>query len=226
MNTKAVVIGSCVAAIAALIALSLYLKPAANGVSAQRQSPVQGAAQKKSADTSRFVRWHSPAFGNRSSRVTVVEWFDPECEGCRAIHPAFSKIMSEYSDRVHFVLRYMPFHSNSLYVSAVLEETRELGKFKEALDIIFEKQPEWASHRAPRPDLIPTYLAKLGIPQEKLERSYVIQKHGAKIKMDEDDGLNVGVRSTPTFFVNGQPLAELGEEPLRDAINKALDQRD
>ena len=154
----------------------------------------------------------------------VVEWFDPECEGCRAIHPVFSKIMADYSDRVHFVLRYMPFHSNSLYAASVLEEARELGKFKEALNLIFEKQPEWGSHRIPRPDLIPIYLATLGIPKEKLDRSYVIQKHGSKIKQDEDDGLKAGVTGTPTFFINGQQLSDLREESLRAAINRALNQ--
>ncbi len=214
MSKKAVVIGSIAIALAGLIALSFY----------QKSGPNKVPLEKQTADTSNFVRWHSPAFGNRSSRVLVVEWFDPECEGCREIHPSFEKIMAEYSDRVHFVLRYMPFHSNSMYASSVLEEARELGKFKEALNVIFEKQPEWGNHRVPRPDLIATYLEKIGIPKEKLDRSYVIQKHGAKIKQDEDDGLKVGVRSTPTFFVNGQPLSELGEQPLRAAIDRALSQ--
>ena len=74
----------------------------------------------------------------------------------------------------------MPLHKNSLYAAAVLEEARELGKFEEALEILFEKQPEWGSHRDPRPELIPAYLQPLGIPSEKLERSYVEQKHAAK----------------------------------------------
>ena len=118
----------------------------------------------------------------------------------------------------------MPFHKNSLYAAAVLEEAWELGKFKEALSIMFQRQPEWARHGAPRPDLIPVLLEPLGIPKEKLERTYVIQKHSAKITLDEEDRLKVGVRATPTFFVNGELLSELGDEPLRAAINKALRQ--
>jgi protein-disulfide isomerase len=97
-----------------------------------------------------------------------------------------------------------------------------MGKFKEALEILFEKQPEWGSHRDPRPDLIPSYLVPLGIPKEKLERSYVIQKHGAKIKRDEDDGVSAGVGGTPTLFVNGQKVSVLSEEALRKAIDTAL----
>jgi protein-disulfide isomerase len=212
MKNRSLVIGLIAMVIAGLTALWLYPK------STQNDGPVA----KPGPSTSNHAVRDSPTFGTMMSRVVVVEWFDPECEGCRAVHPGFEKIISDYSNRVHFVLRYMPFHKNSLYAAAVLEEARELGKFKEALDILFEKQPEWGSHGAPRPDLIPVYLEKLGIPKEKLERSYVIQKHGAKIKRDEDDGLKAGVTATPTFFINGQPLAELGDRQLRAAIDRAL----
>lgn len=218
-------IGSIAVAIVGLTALSYYTNSSSRTVAAPNESGAQKAAPAKAPSAgSNLVRWHSPSFGNKSARVTVVEWFDPECEGCRAVHPAFEKIMFDYSDRVHFVLRYMPFHKNSLYAASVLEEAREFGKFKEALNILFQRQPEWARHGAPRPELIPAFLENLGIPKEKLERNYVIQKHAAKIKLDEEDGLKVGVRATPTFFVNGEILSELGDEQLRSAINKALSQ--
>jgi hypothetical protein len=51
--------------------------------------------------------------------------------------------VANYADRPLFVVRYMPSHKNSLYAAAVLEEARQQGKFNEALDILFEKQPEW-----------------------------------------------------------------------------------
>ena len=224
IKNKTVVIGAIVAAILALSTLLFFSMSSTSDAPAQKHTALQKQAlgQTQSADHSNFVRFHSPRFGNTSSRVTVVEWLDPECEGCRAIHPSFERIMSEYSNQVQFVIRYMPFHRNSMYAATALEEARELGKFKEALDLIFEKQPEWGSHRAPRPDLIPVYLSQLGIPKEKLESAYLLQKHGAKIRLDEEDGLKVGVRATPSFFVNGQPLAELGEQQLRAAIVKAL----
>lgn len=188
-------------------------------------SPPQETAAPGPQNESRnesFVRAHSPTFGNTMARVTVVEWFDPECESCRAIHPAFKKIVERYKDRVHFVLRYMPYHAGSMYAASVLEEARELGKFEEALDILFEKQPEWGDHHQPRPELIPTYLTSLGIPAEKLVRDTVIKKHEEKIRIDEQDGMRVGVRGTPTFFVNGQMLHRLGEEHLIEAIEQAL----
>ncbi|MEQ1877058.1 MAG: hypothetical protein ABL958_10460, partial [Bdellovibrionia bacterium] len=59
-------------------------------------------------------------------------------------------------------------------------------------------------------------------PKEKLNREDLQQKHGHKIRLDEEDGNAVGVRGTPSFFVNGELLRELGEGPLRSAIDQAI----
>jgi len=211
MKNKSFVLVVIAAAVVAFFAFKFLAPKAEQATSAAPSAPAES-----------FVRAHSPTFGNPMGRVTVVEWFDPECESCRMIHPTFKKIVSDYKDRVHFVLRYMPYHQGSMYAASALEEAKELGKFEEALDILFEKQPEWGDHHNPRSDLIPTYLARLGIAKENLEREAVIKKHGEKIRIDEADGMRVGVRGTPTFFVNGQMLTQLGEQPLRDAIEAAL----
>jgi protein-disulfide isomerase len=211
MKNKLFVLGAVALAALALIVLK-FSKP-----SQTLNEPVPERVAQVS-----LVRAHSPTFGNTLARVTVVEWFDPQCEACRAIHPAVKKIMNDYSDRVRFVFRYMPYHSGSMIAASALEEARELGKFKEALELLFEKQPEWGDHHQPRTDLIPGYLATLGIPKDKLDREYLLKKHTETIRLDEADGNGVGVQGTPTFLVNGQPLSELGEEPLRAAIDSAL----
>jgi len=213
MKNKGFVLGAVVVAILAFFALKYFAQPPAVAPVSNAPAAIQG----------NFVRAHSPSMGNSMARVTVVEWFDPECESCRVIHPIFEKIVNDYKDRVHFVLRYMPYHAGSMFAATALEEARELGKFEAALNLLFEKQPEWGDHHQPRSELIPTYLASLGIPKAKLDREYLLKKHGEKIRMDESDGQSVGVRGTPTFFVNGMMLQELGDRPLRSAIDAALD---
>jgi len=184
--------------------------------------PSEEAETSESALSDIFIRPHSPRFGNSMARVTVVEWLDPECEACRAMHPAMKRIIADYGDRVLFVVRYMPFHKGSMFAASALEEAREFGKFEEALTVLFEKQAEWGNHHHPRPELIPNYLAKLGIPLAKLDREKLIAKHGEKIRLDQEDGDKVGVQGTPTFFVNELQLRELGEAELRAAIEKQL----
>ena len=216
---KRIIAGVVVVIVAVGIGVGSWLRTTDSSPPAAQTAP---APTKPAASPFAFTPGESPSYGNMMARVVVHEWLDPECEACRVMHPIFEKIVADYSDRVHFVVRYMPLHKNSLYASAVLEEARELGKFNEALDILFEKQPEWGDHRNPRPELIPTYLEPLGIPKEKLERSYVVQKHGAKIKRDEDAAVRAGATGTPSFFVNGQKVATLSDQALRREIDLAL----
>lgn len=169
-----------------------------------------------------FVRPHSPSLGSSMSKVTVVEWFDPECESCRLFHPYLEKIISQYKDRVHFVMRYMPFHKNSMYSASILCEAHELGMFEQALDLMFEKQPEWADHHKPKPELLPELLATIGFDKSKLNPEDIIKKHGEKVKTDQEDGTRLGVVGTPTFFVNGQMLEELDPNGLVLMIELAL----
>lgn len=204
-----------------VVAVSFFLVKRV--VDSKNLSPVT-ASDAPAPPMGSFTRPHSPSLGNLMARVTVVEWFDPECESCRAIHPVLNQIIKDYGDRVRFVFRYMPYHASSMFAASAIEEARELGKFEEALNILFEKQPEWGDHHEPKPELIPTYLIKLGIPKDKLDKEYLIKKHGQKIKQDEADGLGFGVQGTPTFFVNGRMIYELGDKPLREAIEAALKQ--
>jgi protein-disulfide isomerase len=193
-------------------------------VSVGSTTQVETAAVESKADdlSSAFIRPHSPRFGNSMGRVTVVEWLDPECEACRAMHPIVKGIISDYGDRVLFVIRYMPYHQGSMFAASALEEAREFGKFEEALSILFDKQPEWGNHQRPRPDLIPAYLIKLGIPADRLDREKVIAKHSEKIRLDQEDGNRVGIQGTPSFFVNEKPLKGLGDDQLRAAIEQEL----
>jgi protein-disulfide isomerase len=219
MKNKIFIIASVAIALGLFAVVSMQSNNSAETTQTQSATSVQSMV-----DPAMFVRPHSPTYGPMMAKVQVVEWFDPECESCRAFHPVFKKIKESYQDQVHFVLRYMPYHKNSMYAASVLEEARELGKFDQALDLMYETQPEWADHHNPKPELVPKILAKLGIPADKLDPNTVIKKHGHKIDQDQKDGEQVGVRGTPSFFVNGQYVRELGDAPLRASIEAALKQ--
>lgn len=173
-------------------------------------------------DQQYLIREYSPEKGTKTARVTIVEFLDPECEACRSMHPIMKQLLSEYEGKVRLVIRYMPLHGNSKYAAVALEEAREQGKFDEALDILFARQPEWADHARPRPEMIPVLLNQIGLDEKLMESSILFSKHGKKIDTDQADGVKVGVKYTPTFFVNGEMLPDIGYESIKQAIDRAL----
>ena len=169
-----------------------------------------------------LVRPYSPTMGAEQARVTVVEFFDPECESCSAMFPIVKQVMAEFDGQVKLVIRYMPLHQNAAYASSLLEAARLQNKYWEYLELVMLRQPEWASHTAPRPDLLLTYAPMVGLNVDRLKADAASQEIRMRITQDEQDGNALGANRTPTFFINGRPLMRLGYKELREAIQSQL----
>ena len=174
------------------------------------------------ADASVFVRPHSRILGPMDAEVTVVEFFDPECEACRAVYPMVKRLLAEHPDDVRLVLRYMPLHGNAAYAASVLEAAGEQGRYWDMLETLLRHQPEWGSHHAPRPELIPQYAEQIGLDVQAIEEAVKSGRYRELVEIDHRDGIALGVRQTPTFFVNGKRLDQLGYAPLKAMIEQEL----
>jgi protein-disulfide isomerase len=181
------------------------------------------ASETTSSTADRLIRPYSISMGPASAPVTMVEFFDPECEACRAMYPIVKQVMAEFDGQVRLVIRYMPLHGNSAYAAALLEAARAQNKYWEYLDIVMARQPEWASHAAPRPDLLLTYASSAGLDVEQLRIAITDPEIASRIQQDEADGMALGANRTPTFFINGTMLMQLGYAPLRAAIERELE---
>jgi protein-disulfide isomerase len=173
-------------------------------------------------DMNLLIKPHSPVKGAFAAKVTIVEFLDPECEACGAMYPVVKKIFKEHESELKLVVRYMTYHGNSKYVANILEGARAQNKYWEALELLFATQEQWASHHNPNPELIPEILKPLSLDMKKIITEAKAGKYDKQITEDSEDGNHLGVRGTPTFFVNGHLLQELGYEPLKNAILENL----
>ena len=169
-----------------------------------------------------FVRDYSPKMGAENPEVYLVEFLDPECESCAAFYPYVKEIMADYGDKVQLVARYAPFHGNSKFAAKILEAAREQGKYWETMEILFRYLPNWGSHHNPQPELIWHYLPQAGVDVEQIKKDMKNPEIEKRIEQDIQDGRKLGVRGTPTFYINGAPLQEFGPDKLREAIEREL----
>jgi protein-disulfide isomerase len=190
--------------------------------SAKEREQQAAAAAAPPLDPALLVRPDSPSRGLLGAKVTIVEFLDPECEACRAMYPIVERVLGEYEGQVRLVVRYVPLHASSMLAASALEAAGEQGRFWEMLEILFLHQPVWGSHEAPRPELIPEYAQQIGLDMEAFRRSYEGIRHRAKVERDRADAEKLGVRATPTLFVNGRRLEQLGYEPLRALVAEEL----
>ena len=185
---------------------------------------------KPKIDPATLVRPDSPVLGPADAKITLVEFYDPECESCASFAPVVKKILADYQGKIRLVTRYMPLHPNSMTAANFTEAAGEQGKYWEAQDLLFKKQPEWGTKHGPAPttppppinELFDKYAKELGLDTTKAAAAIKEKRFDAKIAQDKKDGQTLGVRRTPTFFVNGRELATFGEPSLRALIEDEL----
>ncbi|QFU07235.1 Disulfide bond formation protein D precursor [Rhodobacteraceae bacterium THAF1] len=166
-----------------------------------------------------LVRPYSPVLGAEDAPVTIVEFFDPACEACRAFHPIIKDILAEYDGTVRLVIRYTPFHgAASEEAVRVLEAARMQDVYLPVLEAVLREQPRWASHGAPEPGLILGIAAEAGLDIEAAEMQVKAPQTIGILNQDRADVEAVGVRQTPTFFVNSKPVEPFGEAGLRALV--------
>lgn len=172
---------------------------------------------------SQLMRDSAYVKGDANAPVTIVEFFDPECEGCGAFHPLLKRIMDEYEGKVKLVARYMLFHGNSLHAAFALEGAGAQGKYYDLFNILLERQNEWG-HQEPGSvnHIFEKYAKEIGLNVETFKTAFNNPEYAAIFEKDIADGKSLGVRGTPTFFINGKMLQRLSYQDLRNAIDAEL----
>jgi protein-disulfide isomerase len=210
MKNKSIVLSVLLVGLAVFAAAAWYQS---------RPAPVAQVEPVQPEIAETLIRSYSPVLGPEEAPVTIVEFLDPACEACRAFHPIVKSILAEHDGAVRVVLRYTPFHGEgSEEAIRVLEAARMQGVFEPVLEALLEYQPRWASHGAPAPGLILGIAGQAGLDAEAAKTQMMAPQTVGVLNQDRADVEAVGVRQTPTFFVNGKPLDPFGADELRALV--------
>lgn len=217
MNRRTLLIGASALGLVAFGGGAAYLNR-------QRQAEAEAAAAAAPAtDTSVLIRPHSPSFGPADAKVTLVEFFDPSCEACRAFHPTVMEIKKQFPTQVRVVLRYTVFHEGSDEAVRILEVARMQDKFEQVLNALLEKQPTWALHDGPDMAVAWRVAGAVGLDLKKSESERLFPGITAVLNQDAADVEAAGVRQTPTFFLDGKRLDDVSPESLIAAVKAAVE---
>lgn len=187
------------------------------------------AAVEKTSDgeDSLLVREDSQVVGEpaRSGNVTMVEFLDFECEACGAVYPAVEQLRAEYDGRVTFVARYFPLpgHVNAEPAARAVESAARQGEFEAMYQMMYETQAEWGESQDPKDDLFRSYAEDLGLDMEQYDADFASPEVAARVQRDVDDGMELGVQGTPTFYLDGELLQPRTYEDFTQALDEALE---
>jgi len=170
---------------------------------------------------------HSTEKGTGAYPVTIVEFGDYECPACGYAEPIVEKILAD-DPQVKLIFRNFPLpqHSNAIIAAEAAEAAGAQGKFWEMHNALYANQDIWSTMEKPM-DAYVEIAKKLNMDVDKFTADVNANKYESVITKDREDGVALGVNSTPTFYINGrQYLGGLDYNTMQLAIQGVLDGSD
>lgn len=164
----------------------------------------------------------NPVLGNQNAPITIVEFSDYQCSFCtRFWRETLPQLKENYIDTGKVKLVYRDFPLSSIHPSAqkaaeAAECADDQGKYWEYHDILFENQNTWASGDSVAE--FKSYASQLGLNTQNFNQCLDSGKYTQEVRNDIQDGINLGVTGTPTFFIldkNGNVVEKIvGAQPF------------
>lgn len=158
------------------------------------------------------------AFGPADAKVTVIEFFDFRCPGCKATAPEVLRMIQAHPD-VRFVFKEWPIldgpdNGVSHYAARAAQAAHRQGKYLPVFQALMA-QPALSEAA------VDTILQANGVllPEaEAVMASPALARHMADM---QTSAMALGLVGTPTFFVNGKAMESIEPAVLERAIREA-----
>jgi protein-disulfide isomerase len=159
-----------------------------------------------------------PAFGPVDARVTVIEFFDFRCPGCKATAPDVLRLMQAHPD-VRFVFKDWPILDRgtddvSHYAARAAQAAHRQGKY---LPVFQDLMAEPALSEA----AIDRILEANGVSLSEAEAAMSSAELAGHMADMQTSAMALGLVGTPTFFVNGKAMESIEPAALERAIRDA-----
>lgn len=160
--------------------------------------------------------------GEGKKGVTLTEYGDFECPACAAYYPIVEQVFEKYKADITFQFRNFPLrqiHKNAMVAHRAAEAADKQGKFWEMYALLYQNHSSW-SQETEASGTFRGFAQSLGLDMAKYEADLKSEATNAIINADIAKGQELGVSSTPTFFIDGKKI----ENPRDlDAFNKAIE---
>jgi len=159
-----------------------------------------------------------PSLGNANAAVTIVAFTDYQCPSCAAIHPALERVVKESGDKVRLVTRDFPLniHAEAFKAAEAAEAAREQGKYWEYVQVLMQNQSALSVEK------LKGYATQLGLDRTRFDAALDSRKFADVVQSDVDDGIKLGLKGTPSLFINGRRVTAKTYEELKESVDAAL----
>lgn len=178
----------------------------------------------------RFVMWSKSKTeavaaarqkGNPQAPIKVVEYVDLQCPACAYGSLQINEYLKQYPDKIFLEIKFFPLgnHTHSLIATKFARCAAEEGKFWPFLDLIFDSQRRWSPLMDAQPAFV-DMIKNIGLDADNVVACTAKDEIRTSILEEKDAGSSLGIKSTPTYFING--VMFVGVKPMMEEIDRIL----
>jgi protein-disulfide isomerase len=163
----------------------------------------------------------APVKGGADAKVTIVEFSDFQCPFCSKGAVLLSALEKKYGNKIKIAYKHfpLPFHAQARLAAeaSMCAKEQDVKYFWKMHDAMFADQT-----KLDKDNLIAS-AKKAGLKEADFKTCLEAGKYKAKIDESIAEGTALGIKSTPTFFINGKLIS--GAQPVEvfsDVIDEEL----
>jgi protein-disulfide isomerase len=130
-------------------------------------------------------------------------------------------LLIKYPAKVKLVFKNFPIRSHKFAIKAAAAAlaAEPLGKFWEFHDTLFK------NYNLLNEQKIQEIVGLVGLDETKFKEQQKNPAITKRIRLDYEEGIRVGVRGTPTIFINGKRLRDRSMKSMQEVIEKGLQEQ-
>lgn len=200
------------------VSQALDLRAQQQQIADNRQKSAEITARVAANPALLAVDARDPAFGPADARVTVIEYFDFRCPGCKATTPEVLRMVQAHPD-VRFVFRDWPIldgptNGVSHHAARAAQAAHRQGKYLPVFEALMAEP-------ALSPAAIDAILQANGVSLAQAEAAMEGPEIARYLADIQTSAMAMGLVGTPTFFVNGVAQESIQPAALDEAIRQA-----
>jgi protein-disulfide isomerase len=156
--------------------------------------------------------------GDPGAPVTLEEFGDYESVECAQAAEVVKQLLEKYEGKVKFIFRHFPLtsvHQKAHKAAEAAIAAAQEGKFWEMHQTLFDNRRNLGTIS------LKGYAREAGATSKRLLDELINGTYGPYVQDDLHEGLERGVRTIPTFFINGEPFE--GSATVK-ALGSAIDE--
>lgn len=184
-----------------------------------KKSPVEVYIQKPTLPVFDVAVGDAPFKGGADAKVTIVEFSDFQCPFCSKGATVLAALEKKYGNKVKIAFKHfpLPFHAQAKIAAEASMCAYEQDKkaFWKMHDAMFADQSKLDAT-----NLVAT-AKKAGVKEVEFKACLDSGKYKARVEADVAQGSSLGIKSTPTFYINGKLIA--GAQPV-EVFSEVIDE--